>query len=438
MINFRVHETTGHLTTCRTNFTATAKINVPTYRNGALLVADPMVIRGKLPDFNWMTPARIPGPPGASNPDCTTRSLSPGNDLFATTKFLYQTTKLSTDWVYNRPLGLQPDLSLTPYNRTLELEFRNEATGLLVSCAFDDPILDNVTDKWWPCPVLQQQPGSMSTRQHGFPVYTVDSYFTFNRDTRALVINQTWYCNDTQNGTPFKFSAAANTSSDARSPPLIAGSSNSTAYHVQCGTQGIWQIPIYCDVTYSARWVSLGGHKEGRPGGVAAMGMRGSNVTQEKLPLNALTSPDPIPGGWSCTVSSLGHGPVEWTLRARDWMVITPWFEYLRSDQPRTKLRFDLLSSVFRDKPGARPIRGLVTQSSYYGNEGTAALTPWLKGWDPTTAFKSVGRNEPEYYFDPGFDFYEFLGWSIRFDAAAGYLELSHSWYCDDKNPQTP
>ena len=30
------------------------------------------------------------------------------------------------------------------------------------------------------------------------------------------------------------------------------------------------------------------------------------------------------------------------------------------------------------------------------------------------------------------------MDWSFRFDVAAGCLELSHSWFCNNENPSTP
>ncbi|KAK5655144.1 hypothetical protein OQA88_6043 [Cercophora sp. LCS_1] len=418
-----------------TNFTGTAYINVPTYHNSVSFVADPMTIHGSLQNFYRLTPSRIPGPSGSTNPGCTSRSLSVGDNLFSITKFLYQAANITASWPYYNPNPGQPDNTSHPHSRTLELEFRNEATGLISSCTFNDAALDNTTDRWWSCPFPQPP------HTHTFPIHTIDTSIQFNRDSRKLVINQTWFCNDTQSATPFRFTGIGDTSYLPASPPLIAGSSNSTAYSVVCGSWSIFQFPIYCDITYSARWVSLGGHKDGRPGG--EMGLRGQYVSQTKLPPNALTSPDPVPDRWSCTVSSLGHGPVVWTLQADEWMVFTSWFapEKQRSGTVNTKLRFDLSSSVFEDRPGAnRPIRAIGSYQPQvsWDDEGAVALTPWLRGFDPTRSYKSADRVVERRWYDPGWDFYEFLSWEVRLDVRTGYMELGHQWYCDDKNPERP
>lgn len=440
----------------RTNFTAVARVVIATYRSGNnTLLADPMLIHGTLPDLNNFVPARIPAPPGASTPGCTARSQSNREDVFTVTKFLYQATNISTAWPYGTIIGGTPyypsDSNPWPHNRTLQIEFRNEATGLLSSCTFSDPVLNSPYDetlasRWWPCPLLSPAPPPSGPQKHSFPVYEVQSHFNFNFTSRVLRLNQTWFCNDTQSAAPYRFRGGADGSYfPSTLGMLVAGRSVSTAEHVQCGVQGAWQFPVYCDVTYTARWLSLGGDREGRGSG---MGLRGQGVSQKRMEGYALTSPDPAPGRWSCTVASLGRGPVVWKLdsTAYGYMVRTsPWFgqtAYKFEPLLPTKLRFDLLSSVFADRPGSKggAIRGIAMNSylGYYNREGFSHLTPWLEGWDPARTWESEDRfKKDRYYYDQGWDFYEFLGWRVRFDIAKGYMELEHSWYCDDKGGDT-
>ena len=37
-----------------------------------------------------------------------------------------------------------------------------------------------------------------------------------------------------------------------------------------------------------------------------------------------------------------------------------------------------------------------------------------------------------------GWDFYNALEWAVRLDLSTGYMELNHSWYCDDLDPGRP
>lgn len=211
---------------------------------------------------------------------------------------------------------------------------------------------------------------------------------------------------------------------------LVCGESNSTAFHVSCQS---FFAPIYCDVLFSAKWCSLGGDREGRG---RPVGIRASQTSVQRLPDNALTDPDPVPGQWSCTAASSARGPVVWRLQTRDYLALTAWFGHWKSDQMYTKLRFDLNSSVFWDRPGGGLLHNVGIQETW--GPDASRLTPWLRGFDPTHTFRSGNRFEEMYDPDLGWDFYNPLDWSVRFDLSTGYMELNHSWYCDDKNPSTP
>lgn len=176
----------------RTNFSARTDLLLPTYYNETGYFVDPMTIRGSLTKPVSLTPAPIPAPPNTDTPNCLANSQHPYNPIWTVTRFFYQATKRGID---NHPLAAEWNGVLFPYNRTLEIELRNEANGFIQSCAFNDPILDNVTDRWWPC--------SYAKNPHAFPQRAIETFVQFNRDTGEFKVNQTWYCNDTQLPTPY-------------------------------------------------------------------------------------------------------------------------------------------------------------------------------------------------------------------------------------------
>ncbi|KAK1758770.1 hypothetical protein QBC47DRAFT_292814 [Echria macrotheca] len=442
----------SRLTPCnRTNFTAEATVVIPTYNDSAVADSKPLIIHGSLSNFGNLTPAPIPAPPGASNPGCMALSEDPSANVFSVTKFLYQTTNISSYWpdlfVHDRPP--------TPWNRTLQVEFRNEATGLNFACSSTDRILDNPSNLstiWLPCPLTPPPP----PLPHTFPLYALDSSINLNLTTATLKINQTWYCNDTNTQPPKRFTALA-VASKTSNPALVAGTSTTTANHTLCSTTPFSGGKIYCDVTLTTSFISLTNPNESHP---LPLHPSISSLSIESLPPNALTSPDPTPSPkkWSCTISSLGRGPVEWTLRPSDNDPVSlqtewfnwpgpdqiDWFGTAEGDQLQTRFRFDLVSSVFQGRPGSTGVIREVGVGPHRDefqvppSSARVALTPFLRGADPSVRYRNFDRFAGFYDWDPGFDFYEFLGWEVRFDAATGYLELEQAWYCDDKDPGTP
>lgn len=79
-------------------------------------------------------------------------------------------------------------------------------------------------------------------------------------------------------------------------------------------------------------------------------------------------------------------------------------------------------------------IRDLGLQSRL-ATSGAGALTPWLKGWDPTLTMRSRDRRG---LYEVGWDFYNILEWKVRMDVATEYMEMEKVWYCDDRNADTP
>ena len=405
----------------RTNFSATSSTYLTIYpadSTASVYTAEPMTIRGMLTTPVSLTPAPIPPPPGSTNPSCLATSQRASGAVWTATRFFYQTTTLNyTTYAYS---------GSSPWNRTLALELRNEATGVTQSCVFDDPILDNPVDRWWRC--------GNAPNPHASPQRAIETYIHWNSSTSELRFNQTWYCNDTPSGVAFKITGEGSLRPRYDST-VLCGSSTSTVYNYGCPS---FFAPNPCNITLSARWCSLGADREGR-GSATVWSTR--PIALQRLPDNALTSPDPDPSQWSCTVASLGRGPVVWTLRARDYLALTAWFGHWKSDQTYTKLRFDLSSSVFRDRSDGKGGSGGVVRDvgiqSKYSEYGAGDLTPWLRGFNPTATFRSLNRNSNSYR-DIGWDFYNVLDWQVRFDITTGYMELNHSWYCDDKDPSRP
>lgn len=182
---------------------------------------------------------------------------------------------------------------------------------------------------------------------------------------------------------------------------------------------------------YSSRWCSIDGDFYGRG---RLLGVLASESSVQSLPSNALTDPDPTPGQWSCTIASLGRGPVVWRLETLDYLALTGWFARRDEDVVDTSIRFNLSSSVFSDRPGGGGM--LYNIGSARGRVWEASmLTPWLRDFDPTHTFHSGDRYA---MVDLGWDFYNALDWRLRVDLATGYMEFSHAWYCDDKDPSNP
>ena len=205
---------------------------------------------------------------------------------------------------------------------------------------------------------------------------------------------------------------------------FICGTTNTTA-KVLC-QNFFW--PVYCEVDFESEWCTLGeADGRGPPARVYS-----DQTKVERLPANELTDPDPVPGLWSCTVSSLSR-PVVWRLRTRDYLTDTVWFGHWKSDQTYTHLKFDLENSVFSERPGGGLITGVGIQDSW--GPAAGSLTPWLRGFNPAQTLHSGDRAS---YSNLGWDFYNVLGWDVRFDVSTGYMELNMSWYCDDKDPARP
>jgi hypothetical protein len=127
-----------------------------------------------------LTPARIPPPPNTDVPGCTSLSTLA---QWTVRKFLYLRTG-----------GGRFNDTYFVLSRSLELEIRNDANNFTQSCVITDSAIDGPNDKWFRC---------FPEAAHVFSQHEIETYVQFNVDTSRFAINQTWYCNDTEAGTPY-------------------------------------------------------------------------------------------------------------------------------------------------------------------------------------------------------------------------------------------
>ncbi|KAK0619640.1 hypothetical protein B0T14DRAFT_603396 [Immersiella caudata] len=404
-------------------FTARSNPALPTYSTpgSPFITSESMTIRGEFwyPRPFW-SPSLPPPPPNLNSPSCLTRYQTDPFHLWTLTEFLYQRTNITVTGNYGP--GLRGDGLPYPHSQNLTLTLRNEANAHTTTCTFSSPTLNSLTPTTWlPC--------NLPIPAHTFPRYTLNTLISFNPLTGELRLNQTWYCSSSPSTSNFQITSHGTTTYGY--DKLIQGSSSNSAYNLVCGSL---IAPLICNVTYTADWWSLGGDRDGKgtPIRIATNFERETTVT--KLPDNAFTAPDPEEGRWSCTVSSMGKGPVEWRLDVSEYgyLGLMAWHGHWRSDTTFTRLRLDLESSVWKGSgiKGGGVVKGLGNMRVTDWESDAVKTTPWVGSWDPSWTYRSGERDDRE--------FYNFLDWSVRFDLTTGYMELSHSWYCDDKNPERP
>ncbi|KAK3342066.1 hypothetical protein B0T25DRAFT_358152 [Lasiosphaeria hispida] len=437
--------------TYSTNFTARTanpevyEITLPLYCSSGICTVDsPFRVKGRLTSPVELSPAPLPPPEGASTPNCLWNSQRTGgqDSPLGLSRFLWQATTVRTTTHYPgyEPIVGQP----SSFNRTLQVEVKNAATNVTTACAFTDPVLDGETDRWWPC--FRDR---ASQDEHMAPLRrAVETWVQFSAKTGQVRVNQTWYCSSPDGGAapPYRITAQGRTPAPRGNglASLLCGDGNNTWYTAPCPPVIFGPSGDSCDYTYHARWCTLGD----RNGGLNApwfgpLVVPTENVDVVRLPAGDLTEPAPAPEVWSCTTASLGRGPVVWALQQSGWVDFfaqTDWFDVLSSYHPdvlTTWFEFNLNSSVFAGfPPTALSKDGVVRDLGVRQEVAGRALTPWMRTFDPTRVF--TDRAEYPDISNPGWKFYNALGWSLRFDISAGYMELNHSWYCDDKDPERP
>ena len=388
--------------------------------------------------------APLRAPEGASTPNClwTSRQGDQYTSPWRLTRFLWQATTVKTTYYFQgaeRPYDLaQP----SPFNRTLQVELKNMANNFTASCVFNDNFLDGETDKWWPC--FRDR---ASQDEHMRPLQrSIETWVQFSAKTGQLVLNQTWYClSDGPAATAYKITAQGRTpvSRAGRLGTLVCGQGSNTWSGAPCPLVIFGPVAETCDYTYVAKWCTLG-DRDGRiTCGPDYLPVLTENLNITSLPPGDLTEPEPTPEVWSCTVASLGRGPVVWTLQQLtewvDFFAQTDWFGVLstKTDVLSTWFRFNLNSSVFVGfPPTALSGDGVIRELGVWQEGNGWSMSPWMRTFDPGRVI--TDRTESPDYSNPGWRFYNAMAWSLRLDISTGHMELNHSWYCDDENPERP
>jgi hypothetical protein len=80
----------------------------------------------------------------------------------------------------------------------------------------------------------------------------------------------------------------------------------------------------------------------------------------------------------------------------------------------------------------------------FVGAQDGTDLAPYYPDFNPTRTYGEPGEvgfddiNGWIYQRGRVFPHANNLAWNVRFDASSGYLELSHTWFCADKDPSHP
>lgn len=376
--------------------------------SGRVCKANRHTVKGVLQaPVSYFTPAAIPPPPGANRSGCTASSTLPH---WVVSDFRFEETRHRT------ATGSDPGPSRYPFgraSRTITLSLRNTANDHLQSCTITLPDTDPNNS----LPVTQWLRCFPNT---GIAQRYIATHIQFNTTSANLRLNQTWYCADTSPDRPLLFNGIATIKAS------FCGESNTTITNA---------CPAYnCRDYFSTRWCAIGTYSA-RTGQVtpANKTFAGEVIHTEILPSNALTDPDPDPNEWSCMADSIGR-PVTWRFTAAPSFYAQPGAFFTTSpgydvDDPRSTFSVYLENSGLARRPGGPK-----------GGFGVGALaermTPYAPGWKPGSKYGlESSPNDIEVRRRP---FRNVVDWGLRFDAERGYLEVEHSWYCDDKAPGKP
>lgn len=399
--------------------------NLPLFcadNNGRVCTANRHTVKGELYQPVSLIPQPIPPPPGANRPGCTSTSVPPN---WSITKFRY-------DEIRSR--GGYPADPWSAPSRAIQFAVDNPAINFTQECRITIPSTANLTTDWFRC---YSDPGLI---QH--PIQT---YVHLNPATGEISLNQTWYCADTDPSSPLRFSATGTTWSD------YCGETNTTL--PVCGTKKIIDTgscpadPVCCSY-YNTRWCAIGLYNSLSPGAEVipsyARSVPGGITRTERVDPHLLTDPDPNPDMWSCTADSLGK-PVAWTLSSNhlegNWrftagaLFHVMWGE---SDADAEGASFYLNMRLANSALGGAGGGGKVVT---FGADGWSTMVPWLPGWNPATRYGFVEDRDERWrtsIIQHPRPFRNAVDWEVRFDAAKGYMEVSHSWFCNDKNASAP
>lgn len=388
------------------NYTA-EKVFVPPFYcpegDGGACRTNQHTVRGVLYRPAYIVPEPVAPPPGADKTGCTALSQSSPEWILHGFKFeekrdwwVYVDHRDGTTPPYNSGdlTPLPPVSTWGPATNTISIQLRNKANGYGISCNFTVSDADLAAKKWLRCYSDSQT--------------WIDTHIQFDVATAQLRINQTWYCSDTDASKPILYEGAVSTRVQ------FCGQTQGTLIDECVNTD-----PRGCDYHFFTRWCSSG-RRDDTVVLPADTTIAGTTTRTIRLPANALLDPDPNPNEWSCTADSLGK-PVVWTLKETlpEGFFSTVWLYMSQIADPYSNLHFDLHNSALLRRPGG----GVLTRVRAWSRP----LTPYLPSWRPAEAY--VSSTMP---------FENVLGWALRFDGDSGYLELNHTWYCNDKNPGMP
>jgi hypothetical protein len=137
------------------------------------------IVRGSLSKPVSIVPGLPPSPPNTDYTGCTANSNRPF--------WMIKNLKYRREWT-----GLIAGVYISQ-KRSLDLEILNYANGYVETCSVADEAIDGANDKWIRC--SREIP-------HTYPRYAIDTYVHFDIKSRRIAVNQTWFCNDTEQGIP--------------------------------------------------------------------------------------------------------------------------------------------------------------------------------------------------------------------------------------------
>ncbi|KAK0648008.1 hypothetical protein B0T16DRAFT_455514 [Cercophora newfieldiana] len=359
-------------------------------------------VKGELQTPLRLTPVAATPPPGANLAGCTANSATP---RWMVSTFRFEETRKTTR------LGSAARTPPTPGSwgsptRMVNLSLTNLANNYTQSCTSYTYGDTRPVTPWIRC-----FPENVVAQRY------IETYIQFNTTSGVLHLNQTWYCSDT----------------DPSRPLLYHGIANIKSTH--CGETNIATNNICYDATgcieyVNTRWCDTARHIAGSNGLLEPQNrtFAGELLRTEILPANALTDPDPDPKDWSCLADSIGR-PVTWTLRpapAYDaqpgaFFTTVPRFRYLSA------FSVYLDNSALSKRPGGHP-------EGFELGASTEKLTPHVTDFEPTYWY-TLGSIFADLRPRP---FRNVVDWGFRFDATVGYLEVNHTWFCEEKSPGKP
>ncbi|KAM7187579.1 hypothetical protein V8F33_011135 [Rhypophila sp. PSN 637] len=405
--------------TYKTEYRAAKTVTLPLIcdNNASCKLENPLVIQGELLRPLKLTPTFFPPPPNANVPGCTARSAAtPGWEVTG-----FNWTEQTALWYHNdRP-------TRTDVVRRLHVSLRNTANNFTESCWSTATVhTEDRPNEWW---IWCRDGKGRDTRGNvnGLPgegQRDIETRVNVNLHADGEVIfsvNQTWYCNDTDMTKPTSYQAHGSIKTTH-----CTWQNQTNLRPPNCGNQPLTK----CRQDVSTRYCAFN-DVDNNPVSITAS----LPVYTTSLPEHALTDPDPLPGTYSCTSSSIGR-PVTFTLLNRDgndlpYLTTDTYSPYARDiNYINTKLLTSLQNSALPRQTytptGQTPFSA---QNPFPLNgigDYDARLTPYLPAFEPSNAYRyNEGMGRYNHVVD----------WAVRFDAITGYLEISHSWECVDKSP---